>query len=292
MARKWRKPGSAGARAASALAALALIAAFVLPAAAGAATSAERGSAYKLTATSTGSNYAPTFTGDGVLGVRVPPQGQGYAAGTVPALSELAGFYAQPKGEVQQRANIPTWSTLVFGEGGKAFDPSKSETSDWRQRLDLRTGVIATSATWRGPGGHVSDLRYEVLTDRARSSVGLVRLRVTPHWSGTATVDDRFDGKPAELNVENKPGGLAEGVGSGLEAEGQWDTVRAAGTGIEATLADRLVAGASVAPTAQPLESKQPMSVGRRLEFAVTAGHTYTFTKYVDVESSQEAGDT
>ncbi len=150
------------------MAALALLAALVLPAAAGAATGAGGGSDFKLTATSVGSKYAPTFTGDGVLGVRVPPEGQGYAAGTVPALSELAGFYAQPKGEVQQRANIPTWSNLAFGEGGKTFTVPGPGTSDWRQRLDLRTGAIATSATWRGPGGHVSDLRYEVLTDRAR----------------------------------------------------------------------------------------------------------------------------
>jgi trehalose/maltose hydrolase-like predicted phosphorylase len=292
---RWRKPGSVGARAAGALAALTLLAALIGPAAAGAEAkpgAGGRGGAFTLTATSTGSNYAPTFTGDGVLGVRVPPEGQGYAPGSVPALSELAGFYAQPKGEVQQRANIPTWSTLAFGEGGKTFSPPGSGTSDWRQRLDLRTGVIATSATWRGPGGHVSDLRYEVLTDRARPNVGLVRLRVTPHWSGTATVEDRFDGKPAELNVENKPGGLTEGVGRGFEAEGDWETVRAVGTGVEATLAGRLVAGADVTATAQQLEPKQTMSIGRRLQFPVTAGQTYTFTKYVDVESSGETGDT
>jgi trehalose/maltose hydrolase-like predicted phosphorylase len=289
---KWRRPGSVGARAAGALAALALLAAFVLPAAAGAANRATGGSAFKLTATSIGSKYAPTFTGDGVLGVRVPPEGQGYAAGTVPALSELAGFYAQPKGEVQQRANIPTWSTLAFGEGGKTFAVPGPGTSDWRQRLDLRTGAIATSATWRGPGGHVSDLRYEVLTDRARPNVGLVRLRVTPHWSGTATVEDRFDGKPAELNVENKPGGLTEGVGKGFEAEGDWETVRAAETGVEAALAGRLVVGPGVTATTTQLEPKQPMSIGRRLEFPVVAGQTYTFTKYVDVESSGEVGDT
>jgi trehalose/maltose hydrolase-like predicted phosphorylase len=277
-------------------AAIAIVAALIVPGAAPAAPPRAHGeegaaSPYKLTATSTGSNYAPTFTGDGVLGVRVPPAGQGYAPGSVPALSELAGFYAQPKGEVQQRANIPTWSTLVFGEGGKSFAPNGSGTSDWRQRLDLRTGVIATSAKWKGPGGHRTDLRYEVLTDRARPNVGLVRLKLTPHWSGTATVDDRFDGKPAELNVENKPGGLTEGVGQGVEAGGQWETVRAVGTGVEATLADRLVAGANLAATATPLEPKEPMSVGRRLSFPVTAGQTYTVTKYVDVESSEESGD-
>src|ERR1700678_1652336 len=69
---------------------------------------------FVLTATSTGAHYAPTFTGNGELGVRVPPDGQGYAGGTVPTLSELAGYYAQPPGAVQQRANIPTWSTLTF----------------------------------------------------------------------------------------------------------------------------------------------------------------------------------
>jgi trehalose/maltose hydrolase-like predicted phosphorylase len=126
---------------------MALLAALVVPAVAGAESklgAGGSGGAFTLTATSTGSNYAPTFTGDGVLGVRVPPEGQGYAAGTVPALSELAGFYAQPKGEVQQRANIPTWSTLTFGEEGKSFAPKGSGTSGWRQTLDLRTGVIST----------------------------------------------------------------------------------------------------------------------------------------------------
>ncbi len=53
---------------------------------------------FTLTARSTtaASGYAPTFTGNGLLGVRVPAAGQGYAGGKVPAQSELAGFYAKP----------------------------------------------------------------------------------------------------------------------------------------------------------------------------------------------------
>src|SRR5437868_11019369 len=83
--------------------------------------------AFVLTATTPGGNYAPTFTGNGMLGVRVPPSGQGYAAGSVPAQSELAGFYAQVSGSpkasdnVQQRANVPTWSTLTFSDNGQTF---------------------------------------------------------------------------------------------------------------------------------------------------------------------------
>jgi trehalose/maltose hydrolase-like predicted phosphorylase len=285
-----------GARAAGALAAMALLAALVVPAAAVAESklgASGSGGAFTLTATSTGSKYAPTFTGDGVLGVRVPPEGQGYAAGTVPALSELAGFYAQPKGEVQQRANIPTWSTLRFYDKGRRWRPGEEGPDySWRQTVDLRTGVITTTGRVEYFTGDATDLRYEVLTDRARPNVGLVRLRVTPHWSGFGAVDDQFVGKPALLNVENKPGGLTGEVAKGTEADGIWDTVRAAGTGIDATLADRLVTDAAVEEVPDRHTSDQPMSVGRRLQFPVKAGQTYTFTKYVDVESSGEVGDT
>ncbi|HWH20179.1 MAG TPA: glycosyl hydrolase family 65 protein [Solirubrobacterales bacterium] len=287
-----------GARLASALAVVAVLAALALPGGAGGATpgksrSGDGSGAFKLTATSTGSKYAPTFTGDGVLGVRVPPEGQGYAPGSVPALSELAGFYAQPKGEVQQRANIPTWSTLRFYDKGRRWNPGEDgDGRGWRQTVDLRTGVITTRTRIESFTGEATDLRYEVLTDRARPNVGLVRLRVTPHWSGFGEVDDQFVGKPALLNVENKPAGLTGEVAKGTEADGVWDTVRAAGTGIEATLADRLVTDAAVEEVPDRHTSDQPMSIGRRLQFPVEAGHSYTFTKYVDVESSNESADT
>lgn len=253
-----------------------------------------------LTATRPGAaDYAPTFTGNGLLGVRVPPAGQGYAAGTVPALSELAGFYAQPKGEVQQRVNIPTWSTLAFRDGeGHEFDPGgrspgRAGTKRWRQSLDLRTGVITTKGTWNDPEGHDTDLTYEVLTDRARPHVGLVRLRLTPHWSGTAHVADRFDGSPANLDVENKQAKLTTEVAQGWDADaaGHWETIRAVGTGIEAALAGRLATSANVAATTRPFGSARWHSYGERLDFPVTAGQTYTLTKYVAVASSQEDAD-
>ena len=269
---------------------LALVALLALPAVAGAKAGADP---FTLTAAKIGSTYAPTFTGNGLLGVRVPPAGQGYATGTVPAQSELAGFYAQPQGEVQQRINIPTWSTLTFSDGGKAFDPKGGGTKGWRQTLDLKTGIVTTTARWKAPNGHVTDLTYEVLTDRARPHVGLVRLQLTPQWTGTATVADRFDGTPANVNVEGKKAKLSAPVAAGAEAgaAGYWQTIKAVGTGLEATLADRTVPSANVATTAQPLASAKSHSIGQRLTFPVTAGQTYTLTKFVAVTDSQEEPD-
>jgi trehalose/maltose hydrolase-like predicted phosphorylase len=265
-----------------------LVVLLALPGVAGAASAVND---LTLTATKPGAaDYAPTFTGNGLLGVRVPPAGQGYAAGTVPAQSELAGFYAQPKGEVQQRINTPTWSTLTFADGGKAFDPKGKGTSGWRQTLDLRTGIVTTRARWKAPNGHVTDLTYEVLTDRARPHVGLVRLRMTPRWSGTATVADRFDGTPANINVEGKKAKLSSRVAGGQDADaaGYWETIRAVGTGVEATLADRTVASANVAPTTRPLDGSKRAGIGRRVEFAVAAGQTYELTKFVGVADTAE----
>jgi trehalose/maltose hydrolase-like predicted phosphorylase len=235
-------------------------------------------------ATSAGAGYAPTFTGNGVLGVRVPTTGQGYAGGSVPALSELAGFYAQPSGGVQQRASIPTWSTLSFSDGGQDFSLSAGTVSGWRQTLGLRTGVVTTAARWTAPDGHVTDLAYELLTDRALAHIGLVRLALTPDWSGTASVTDLIDGTPATLTSQT-----AKGWGRGRT---DWVSVQAQGTGLTVALASSVGVSADIRATTTQVDQPTAESVGQQLTFPVRAGRTYVITKYVAVESSQTAAVT
>lgn len=252
--------------------------------------------AFTLTANSPGGSYAPTFTGNGMLGVRVPPSGQGYAAGTVPAQSELAGFYAWPSGSpkpsdnVQQRANIPTWSTLTFSDGGQSFTVPGAGVSGWRQSLDLRNGIVSTTAQWTAPDGHVTDIAYQVLTDRASQYVGLARLEITPHWSGVATVTDAIDGT-ADTTASPL---LTTQVSKGwnVPADQDWVTIQTVGTDIQATLASQLQVSSNVQATTTQTDQNTDQSVGQQLSFPVSAGQTYTITKYVGVESSQDASDT
>ncbi len=239
---------------------------------------------YVLSTADHGPSYAPTFTGNGMLGVRVPATGQGYAAGTVPAQSELAGFYAQPPGDVQQRANIPTWSTLTFSDGGTPFSLSSGQLGGWRQTIDFHTGMITTAARWTAPNGHQTDLTYQVLTDRSRQFVGLVRLTMTPHWSGTATVDDVIDGTPANLTSQ-----VAKGWNDPTRSD--WVSVQTQGTKITAALASQLGLSSNLKPTVTHIDQSTDQSVGQELSFPVTGGHAYTITKYVGVESSQDASD-
>ncbi|MBV9382522.1 MAG: discoidin domain-containing protein [Streptosporangiaceae bacterium] len=238
---------------------------------------------YVLAATSTGGRYAPTFTGNGYIGVRVPPAGQGYAGGTVPTDSTLAGFYAQAPGHVQQRANLPAWSGLEFADGGQHFSLTTGRISGWRQRLDLHTGVITTTATWTAPDGHVTGLRYDVYTDRARPHAAVVRLELTPRWSGTATVTDLIDGTPATLTT-----GIARGWDTAARRD--WETIRTEGTGIIAGLASQIRLGpGAVQATGTPVTGSGPQSVGQQFTFGVTAGRSYTVTKYVGIETAGSA---
>ena len=264
--------------------------------------SASGGGSFILTAHSTGTGYAPTFTGNGLLGVRIPPSGQGYAGGTVPAQSELAGFYAKPsQGQqselVQQRANIPTWSTLTFSDGGKTFSTATGKSSGWRQSIDLRTGVVSTNALWKAPDGHVTDISYELFTDRAREHVAAVRLVVTPRWSGTATVEDLIDGTADTTTSSKTPPILTRELAKGwnLDTRSDWVTIQTLGTGIQATVADQLATSSNITSLASPsAEADQAnlQSVGQQVSFPVTAGQTYTLTKYVGVEDSQDGPDT
>ena len=58
---------------------------------AGGPANGRRAGLYVLTADSTGGDYAPTFTGNGYIGIRVPPAGQGYAAEPVPIIPPWRG---------------------------------------------------------------------------------------------------------------------------------------------------------------------------------------------------------
>ena len=273
--------------------------------AAGAQGQSARSGRYVLTTTHSGKGYAPTFTGNGQLGVRVPATGQGFAGGTVPAQSELAGFYAKPTKPlkpadgVQQRSNLPIWSTFGFSDGGRSFSLLTGRTTGWRQSIDLHTGVIATAATWRAPDGHITKLDYKVLADRALKYVGLVQLQITPEWTGTATVTDEIDGSPGALSAlpgkrGRRAAELTDQVGKGYNptARQDWVTVRAQGTGIEATVASQLATSANLTGSLSAIDQGKDQSVGQRLSFPVTAGQTYTITKYVGVDDSQDATDT
>ncbi|MGA5269785.1 discoidin domain-containing protein [Streptomyces lydicamycinicus] len=281
------------------------------------------------------------FVGNGYLGQRVPPNGTGYAApgGTTgwplktPEYdgSFVSGLYAKGPKDLKGRqaiAAIPTWTTLDVATGGAHPDTFSSATapgriSHYRQTLSLRCGFVRTSLTWTAADGRVTDLVYDVLADRTDAHTGAVRLRMTPHWSGSATVTDGLDGRGARRMTPSADGATTGGKEAGGEATGGQETggkeprgeatggketggkeaggkeaggagtgrtmdvgFRTDGTKTEGAVASTLRTGPGVRANPPRPAAQDKLSNRQQVSFPVRSGRSYELTKYVGVDTA------
>ncbi|WP_326672178.1 discoidin domain-containing protein [Streptomyces sp. NBC_01257] len=210
--------------------------------------------------------YDP-YVGNGYLGHRVPAAGAGYAEREEKTGWPLytprydgafvSGLFGREKDLAAGRevaAALPSWTGLDVRVGKETYGSATpaGRISHYRQTVFLRCGLVRTSLRWTTADGRATDLTYEVLADRAEVHTGAVRLRMTPHWSGTATVTGRLDPRGARRIA--------------LADDG---TFRTRGTG---------TAGAIVQTMRPAGANGQPSRV--------TSGRTYTYLKYVGVDTA------
>ena len=228
--------------------------------------------------------YDP-YVGNGYLGHRVPATGAGYAATGEktgwPLFTPrydgafVSGLYARDKKTAEGRdviAALPSWTTLDVRVGRETYGSGTpaGRISHYRQTVLLRCGVVVTSLRWTTADGRATDLTYEVLADRSDVHTGAVRLRMTPHWDGEATVTGRLDGRGAR-RVAVADDGTFRTLGSGT-AGAVVQTMRR-GSGVVETL--RPPSRSTSSPRATPVRS----------------GRTYTFEKYVGVDTALTSRD-
>jgi trehalose/maltose hydrolase-like predicted phosphorylase len=238
--------------------------------------------------------YRHAFVGNGYLGQRVPPAGMGYVATGEktgwPLFTPrydgafVAALYAQDPnlaGGRQAIAAIPTWSTLTVGAGAETYTPTTpaARISNYQQSLLQRCGLLSTALTWTTTDGRSTDLAYDVVADRVHPHVGAVRLRMTPHWNGRATVTDLLDGAGARRLVQT--GGGAEGDAT-VDVAFSTET-----TGTAGAVASTLQPGAGVAvSSAKRSVGDGTLSASQTLTFTVHSGQTYELVKYVGVDTT------
>ncbi|MFE0106394.1 glycosyl hydrolase family 65 protein [Streptomyces sp. NPDC059009] len=230
--------------------------------------------------------YHP-YIGNGYLGTRVPPSGTGYAQPPggksgwplyTPRYdgSFVSGLYARGPHNTADRealASLPSWTPLDVTVGGETYGP-RSKTANYRQTVSFRCGFVRTTLTWTTAEGRRTDLTYDVLTDRAHPHTGAVRLRLTPHWTGTATVTDRLDGRGARRVKQ---------TGGGPRGTGTMDvTFRTDGTRTEGAVASTLRAPGGIRHTSTTRE----LSSSQQADLALHAGRTYDVTKYVGIDTA------
>ncbi|MEX2981134.1 discoidin domain-containing protein [Streptomyces sp. C36] len=243
------------------------------------------------------------YVGNGYLGQRVPPNGAGYTDSDAktgwplftPSYdgSFVSGLYAHNQRTAADRqavAALPTWTGLTVGTGGQHSDTFNSLTksgriSGYRQSLFLHCGIVRTSLTWTAADGRKTDLVYEVLADRDDPHTGAVRLRMTPRWSGEATVTDVLDGHGARRIRQT--GGGDRTAGSGPDSRTMDVAFRTDGTNTDGAVASTLRAGRDVRATQyQAANAARDLSARQSLTFPVRKGRAYEFTKYVGVDTA------
>ncbi|MEU9762788.1 glycosyl hydrolase family 65 protein [Streptomyces sp. NPDC047987] len=221
--------------------------------------------------------YAP-YVGNGYLAHRVPAAGAGYAATGEKtgwplftpryAGAFVSGLFGRDKNLADSReviAALPSWTTLDVRVGDETYGSGTppSRISRYRQTLFLRCGLVRTSLRWTTADGRATDLTYEVLADRSDAHTGAVRLRMTPRWNGTASVTARLDPRGAR-RID-------------LESDG---TFRTLGTGTAGAIAQTVHAPG-------PVTTHETGTGARRTStHRVRAGRTYTFEKYIGVDTA------
>ncbi|BCL18672.1 discoidin domain-containing protein [Streptomyces tuirus] len=230
---------------------------------------------------------------NGFLGQSLPPAGTGYSVSErdtgwplkTPRYdgAYVAGLYAHNERTAGNRhvmAALPAWSGLSVTVGDETFGPATpaDRISGYRQTLFLRCGLVRTSLTWTTGEGRATDLVYDVVADRKYRHVGAVRLRVTPRWSGTASVTDLLDGRGARRisATAEEPGGSVE------------DRIAVAfrtdGTGVDGAVVSTLRPDEGV-PVRGRTRGGEGLTARQSVSVPVRSGRSFAFTKFVGVDT-------
>jgi len=247
---------------------------------------------------------AEPYTGNGYIGLRVPAAGMGFLGGLGKvgwpigteriASAIAAGVYSKVadgtfyKEEKQAIALIPNWSTLTFADSSGVYSPataSETNISDYRQTLDLRTGVVTTSGIWTSPGGNKTHFVFRVATDRAHRHRAAVTLALTPMWTGKATVSSILDGAGAR-RLDLVSGGVD------VSTHSVHLTYKSKGTNIEVAEAAVLESSCKLSAAEENPQIAGTAIAGTASEqvtFHAQSGRTCTFVRYVAVVTGRDS---
>ncbi|MET8426007.1 glycosyl hydrolase family 65 protein [Nocardia sp. NPDC004860] len=240
---------------------------------------------------------AAPFLGNGRIGAMIPPSGagyQGYGEGVVTSypLQEprytgtyLAGFYADAPSlqTTQALAALPAWSGLTVAADGNTYqaDVDPATVGTYSQRLNYRDATATTKATWSPSPEHHVDLEFETFISRSEPNLAIQKLTVTPHYSGQLDITDLIDGAAARRVTP---------VTASSDAASKQSTVgvRAENTDSTAYLVSTIDTPDNLIATSIPAAAN---TTGLGFTASMTAGHAYTFTKYVGIASSDDGPD-
>ena len=237
------------------------------------------------------------FVGNGYLGVRIPAIGEGYQGGNLgksgyPLFNDrytstlVAGVYESVKG-VDYIASLPTWSEMdlaVYGHVLNAYTPI-NQISNYRQSVNMYSGVVTTSLTWTPSRGKTVDVSYTVLANRKWMHLGEIRIRFKPSWSGSLALIAMINGNGAErILAKSREADTASGIST--------VTLQTPGRNTVVAETQALVPGPDVVVEhrSKVISASDKSTIGSRWVIPIIAGKTYQVIKYVGIATSSDPG--
>lgn len=123
-----------------------------------------------------------------------------YAAGVYDRLeSEVAGRTIRSEDLV----NLPNWLVLmVRPRGGQWLDPHRAELLEYRQELDLRTGLLLRTFRVRDEAGRTTSVTQRRIVSMAEPDLAALETTVVPEdWSGGLEIRSGLDGSVTNSGV-------------------------------------------------------------------------------------------
>lgn len=237
------------------------------------------------------------FVGNGYLGLRIPAVGEGYQGGNLGksgfplfnlryTSSLVAGVYASTK-KTDIIASLPTWSQVDLAVDGHVLnsDVPVSQISNYRQTVNMHGAIVTTSMTWTPSPGKATQVRIEVLANRAAMHLGEVKVNVTPSWSGALVITGLLNGEGARR---------IEATARTADTGTDMSTIELKTPGRNTVVVETqlLAAGPSVkiAHRAAITPGLKKATVGEEWTIPVVAGRTYEIIKYVGISTSNDPG--
>ncbi len=241
------------------------------------------------------SNYLPTLLGNGYLSGSTPWNGTSASEAT------LTGLYDHlEENSYSYQALIPSWNDIDYWNGSHWLDklsPASIHLQGYLQTLDTRRGLLTTRYEWVD-SNHLTRIETEEFLSRQNPHLGVIRTRVTPDYGvevGPITVSFPLRGESGPRFVwegTELPGAIpirkvyADGDLHGFVADSETRDGK-----IEVTEAVRVALPSNLPPVHQVNLgfSSNLRAPALNVKFIARKGETYTFTKFVAVESSLDS---
>ena len=215
--------------------------------------------------------HRDAFIGNGYIGQRISIEGDAaaYPPDSQPGCSNelVHGLWGE-----HSLMPPPRWAILTYNDGQSLFSRKTGQWRNYRQHLDLKTGILHTKLDWEN-GGRTSHMESSAYISRTRPNLCFLSRTIRPEFSGVVTITDELNG--SELT-------------DAKDCRFVWDEKPESPLSIELSMGprdrrvvvlSRLVLDGITHPVVICKKSEKALS--RAMAFAVSAGQTYMITKIV-----------